>query len=414
MKLIYNFSMILSEWLMPILSLISSKIRAFWTGRKSLFQNLIEFREKNKQPLAWFHVASLGEYEQAKPVIEALILKRSDLQVVVSFFSPSGYIPIQKKKPKELVYITYLPLDTPANARKFVNLMAPEIVFFVKYDLWNNVLYEVKRHGIPLYLIAASFREGQPYFRQKGFFRNQIFYFDHIFTQNTRSLSLLDKIGYTAHTLAGDTRFDRVSQTAEFAASFPDLEKWKAEDPVIVLGSVWQEDMEILIPLINQKRGYKWIIAPHSLDPKPMRSWRGRLEGDCEFYSEWDKQDPCEILFIDNVGMLSSLYQFARVAYVGGGFGKGLHNILEPLGFHVPVFFGKLANSRKFPEAKISQEKGCGFEVASFAELVAQFERLEESKHYHAAVKSAEMWVTENTGAAARIIGKLTKLEKKL
>ncbi|WP_297337235.1 glycosyltransferase N-terminal domain-containing protein [Algoriphagus sp.] len=413
MNWMYNFSMKLAALFLPLAALFSSKIRIFWQGRKDVIQAVRNFRTFNPGNLIWFHVASLGEFEQAKPLIKALKKRNPTHKIAVSFFSPSGFEPTKNKPQKEVDFICYLPLDTPQNARDFVGHLNPSYVFFVKYDLWNNFLKEIKNHNIPLFLISAAFRQDQVYFSRQGFFRNQIFFFDHIFTQNQKSQKLLDGIGFHAHTLAGDTRFDRVLQTAQSAQEFPEIYAWTGGKPIFVLGSVWQEDMDILIPLINKDKKYKWIIAPHSMDLKPMKLWQSQIERTCTFYSNRKGNQPSEILFIDNVGMLSSLYQFARLAYVGGGFGKGLHNILEPLGFGVPVLFGKLQNDRKFPEAKISQKKGCGFCVKTMEELIDTVELLEDRGRYELAVKAAQTWVAENVGATDRILNVLKKSMRK-
>lgn len=409
MNWIYNFSMKLVELLLPFAAWFSSKIRVFWKGRKGTIQAVENFRNRTSGDVVWFHVASLGEYEQAKPLIKALKGRNPKFSLMVSFFSPSGFLPAKNNPQKEVDFICYLPLDTSRNASDFVSNLKPSYVFFVKYDLWNNFLKEIKNQKIPLFLISAAFRADQVYFTRKGFFSHQIFYFDHIFTQNQESRQLLDKIGFHSHSLAGDTRFDRVWQTARSPNVFPEIKAWTMGKPTFVLGSVWQEDMDILLPLINLDKNYKWIIAPHSMDPKPMEMWQSQIKKPCVFYSKWDTNLSSDILFVDNVGMLSSLYQYARIAYVGGGFGKGLHNILEPLGFGLPVLFGKLSDERKFPEAKISQEKGAGFKVKTSEELIAVVKSLEDQGNYDLAVKSAQTWVAENVGATDRILTMLTR-----
>lgn len=403
MKWIYSLGTVLFETLLPILSFLSPKLKTFRQGREFLFQNLAQFRKNYPGKLIWFHVASLGEYEQAKPVIASLKEKMPDSLVLVSFFSPSGYIPASKKKQENVDYISYLPIDTAANARRFLDLVNPNLVFFVKYDLWYHFLSETKSKGIPLYLIAAAFRQEQPYFKRKGFFRNMIFYFDHIFTSNQESIDLLSGIGYSNHSLAGDTRFDRVSQNALAPKSFPEIENWKGNSDVIVLGSIWEEDMELLIPLIQSKPEYKWIIAPHDIRSPHMISWASAIPQKSLFYSKWDQSEKSQVLFIDNIGMLSSLYQYAKTAYVGGAFGEGLHNILEPLGFQVPVFFGKVKRISKFPESEEAVQRGCGFSVKDKEELAREFELLERPENHQNAVKAAKKWVDSQVGAANRI-----------
>jgi 3-deoxy-D-manno-octulosonic-acid transferase len=408
MKLIYRFGILLARFFLPLAALMIPRIAHFLNGRKTLFEKLSKFKEGNSAKTAWFHVASLGEYEQSRPVIELLKRVSPDYQIVVSFFSPSGYDHVIKKPQQEVDFISYLPIDSKQNAEKFVQILNPDLVFFVKYDLWYHYLSAIKMRKIPLYLISASFRSGQIYFKGIPFFRNLLFFFDQIFTQNQTSIDLLQSIGYRDGVLAGDTRFDRVVETAKNPKVFRDIEKWKGEEPVLVAGSVWEEDMSLLIPLINSNPDYRWIIAPHSLDPAPIIDWQAKINLSTIRYSEWDKSGDYQVIFIDNIGMLSSLYQFAKLAYVGGAFGKGLHNILEPIAFGVPVIFGKLKKESKFPEAAQSQLQGCGFEVTDFEDLNSVFENLQNSDYYKKTQDSARDWVDSNRGAAAKIVSKIS------
>lgn len=410
MKLIYRIGVHLARLILPIGGLFSPKLKLFLDGRKELFKNLAQFKNQSSAELAWFHVASLGEYEQAKPVIAKYKAQYPLTEIVVSFFSPSGYEHVIKKPQAHVAYITYLPLDTSGNAERFVKTLKPKIAFFVKYDLWFEHIAVLKSMNIPVFLFSASFRASQNYFKSDGFFRSILFQLDHIFTQNNTSLQLLEGINYTAASFAGDTRFDRVAETASNPKSFPEIAAWLADKRVLVAGSVWQEDMDLLIPLINENPHYRWIIAPHDLSVGPMERWAKEIQVTSRRYSQWDKKTGCDVLFIDNIGMLSSLYQFARLAYVGGAFGSGLHNILEPLGFGVPVIFGKLKNSQKFPEAQESQENACGFEVKDEEELKAKFKNLEFSEVYENSVGAAKAWVKSNQGAADRIITKVNQL----
>ncbi|MEB2775718.1 glycosyltransferase N-terminal domain-containing protein [Algoriphagus sp. D3-2-R+10] len=379
-------------------------------SRKNLFRRLSEFRSINSGDLAWFHVASLGEYEQARPVIAELKRVQPTQLIAVSFFSPSGFDNVIKKPQSNVDFITYLPLDSKNHAEEFVNILSPRIVFFVKYDLWYHHIMAVKNGEILLFLFSASFRPDQIYFKRDGFFRKILFQFDHIFTQNKDTFDLLNSIDYQQTSIAGDTRFDRVAETAKNYKEYPELANWVGEKPTLVAGSVWQQDMDLLIPLMNAHPEYRWIIAPHDLSPEPMNRWADQLSLSAIRYSQWDSDQSPDVLFIDNIGMLSSLYQFARVAYVGGAFGKGLHNILEPLGFQVPVIFGKLKKTAKFPESAESQKKGCGFEVSDVESLKAVFEKLEKPDFYQQSADSARDWVEMNIGAAARIINKVEKL----
>lgn len=411
MNWFYRFGLFVISVLLPVAGIFNPKVRHFLQGRKSVFQKLTEFRKSNTGSLAWFHVASLGEYEQARPVIAELKKSRRDLKIAVSFFSPSGYDNVINKPQPNVDFITYLPLDRKSLAIRFVEILKPELAFFVKYDLWPQHILALKAFNIPIFLVSASFRPDHIYFRNNGFFRKILFKLDYIFTQNQQSINLLNSIGFEKAEIAGDTRFDRVMATASSPKEFSEIKKWVGEKPAVVVGSAWEEDMQILIPLINSRPEYRWIIAPHDLNPQLMKTWADSISLKSSRYSQWDQSIPVEVLFIDNIGMLSSLFQFAKLAYVGGAFGKGLHNILEPVAFGIPVIFGKLRKSEKFPEAAQSQREGCGFEVESEEGLKAVFQQLEEEGFYNKSAESAQFWVKSNLGAAEKIIGKVNKLK---
>ncbi|RAI90000.1 3-deoxy-D-manno-octulosonic acid transferase [Algoriphagus yeomjeoni] len=410
MKWIYRIGIFFARILLLLSGLFIPKIRHFSSSRKNLFQRLIAFRSKNQGELAWFHVASLGEYEQARPVIAELKRVKPAQLVAVSFFSPSGYDHVIKKSQPNVDFITYLPVDSKRQAENFVNTLNPSLAFFVKYDLWYHHINAVKVRKTPLFLFSASFRPDQIYFKRDGFFRNILFQFDYIFTQNKNTFDLLKSINYQQTSITGDTRFDRVAETARNHKNYPAMAKWVGDKPTFVAGSVWQEDMDLLIPLMNSNPDYRWIIAPHDLSPEPMNRWADQLSLTAVRYSLWDSDNSPGVIFIDNIGMLSSLYQFARIAYVGGAFGKGLHNILEPIGFKVPVIFGKLVKTEKFPEAAESQAKGCGFEVSEPESLSVVFKKLEQPEFYQQSVNSAQKWLEMNIGAAKRIVNKVEEL----
>lgn len=405
MKMVYRLFFGVLPALLSFFSLFSKRIKHFLSDRNKILPDLQKFRLRNQGELVWFHVASLGEYEQAKPVISKWKEVFPEHLVAVSFFSPSGYEPAAKKPQSQVDFITYIPLDRKSWAEEFVSLLNPDYAFFVKYDLWYHHIMALKEREVPVYLISASFRPNQIYFsRFGGFFKRILFQLDWIFTQNDQSISLLKGIGLSRVSKAGDTRFDRVAATAAIPKPLEDIQAWVGEKQVVVVGSAWQEDMDLLIPLINSKPEYKWIIAPHDLNPEPMDRWAKLLDSTSRKYSKWSPSESNSVLFIDNIGMLSSLFQFAKIAYVGGAFGKGLHNILEPLGFGVPVIFGKVKKAGKFPEAPQSKIEGCGFEVSSPEELSHVFKKLENDEFYKVAADSAKKWVNLNLGAAARIV----------
>jgi 3-deoxy-D-manno-octulosonic-acid transferase len=405
MKMLYRILFWILPEVLKLSSSFSGKTRSFLAGREGLFEKLSRFRKNHPGKLVWFHVASLGEYEQARPVLTRWKEIHPDYWVAVSFFSPSGFDHVNKKNQPNVDFISYIPLDRKSWAEQFVEILKPELAFFVKYDLWFFHIKALKKQQIPVFLISAVFRENQVYFsRFGGFFRNILRDLDWIFTQNDESVTLANVLGINKVSKAGDTRFDRVAATAQSPKDLPDIQSWVGSFPTVVIGSAWDEDMEVLIPLINSKLGYRWIIAPHDLDPVPMEKWSKKINLGSNKYSSWQPGDTNSVLFIDNIGMLSSLYQFARFAYVGGAFGKGLHNILEPMGFGIPVIFGKVKNVGKFPEAAQSQKEGCGFEIATEKELLAVVEKLEQEDFYQNSAISAQNWVKSNLGAADRIL----------
>ena len=407
MKVLYDISLTASSALLKVFGGFSPKMEKMVVGRKSSFSTLADFVKENSAKKVWFHVASLGEYEQAKPVIRELKQRYPDKAVVLTFFSPSGYEPATKKPQPHVDFIAYLPFDTRANAEKWVELLQPEMVFFVKYDLWANFIFSVKKRKIPLFLFSASLRPDQVYFKSYGgFFREVLTSFDHIFTQNQQSVALLKDIGYHQVTLAGDTRYDNVNAISQNPKRFPELHAFAQGTRVMVVGSAWEEDMALIIPFINSGTDYQLIIAPHDIHPEQIADWQKRIHLPSLKYSELSGKNLVEerVLFIDNIGMLSSLYQYARIAYVGGAFGKGLHNILEPLAFGIPAIFGEVKKAGKFPEAAISQSYGCGFAVSTAADFQQWVDRLEDDERCRQACEAAEKLVADNLGSARKII----------
>lgn len=413
MKRIYDFSFLMFTFLIRLFNWGSPKWKELVEGRKSVFPSLKNFVGKNQKRKAWFHVASLGEYEQAKPVIHELKRIFPDFAVVLTFFSPSGYGHVIKKPQPHIDFITYLPFDTPANASKFVDLLSPDLVFFVKYDLWANFILIVKRRNIPLFLFSASLRKDQIYFKSYGqFFRKVLKSFDHIFTQNQQTYDLLKSIHYNKVTFTGDTRYDNVKSISQNPTSFPEIKNFIQNRPVIVVGSAWEEDMDLIIPFINAKREYRYIIAPHDINNKTIADWQARINFPSIKYSEMEAKEIYEeeVLFIDNIGMLSSLYQYAKIAYVGGAFGKGLHNILEPLTFGIPVIFGQLKKMSKFPEAGVSRAYGCGFEAGNAKEFQQVILNLENGPTYELACRAADNLIEDHLGSAGKIMLHVQKI----
>lgn len=357
----------------------------------------------NTAPIAWFHAASLGEFEQGRPVIEAFRERYPAYKILLTFFSPSGYE--VRKNYAGADFIVYLPFDTPENARTFVQRVNPAIAFFIKYEFWYNYLRELKNRQVPILSFSAIFRPDQIFFKPYGgFYRSFLRFFDHLLVQNPESVELLKSIGVTNVTLAGDTRFDRVKQVADARKDIPIARAFKDEKPVLVIGSAWQADMDVLIPFLNRfDQPLKVILAPHEIHHDEIERWRNQLAGQTVRFSEVSDPSALSIfktLIIDNVGMLSSLYQYGEFAYIGGAFGKGLHNILEAATFRMPLFFGP--NYGKFQEAVDLVKAGAAFPVSGSAQLDTVFRRLYEDPSTAAAI--AGDYVTLNTGATSKVM----------
>ena len=290
----------------------------------------------------WVHAASLGEYEQGLPVIKALKASYPGHRILVTFFSPSGYE--VKKNSAEADLVTYLPMDTRANARRFLKLANPCIAIFIKYEIWPNYLRELEKNNIPVILISAIFSKNQPYFRfYGGFLRNALKKFDHLFIQDQKSADLLDAIGIKNHTLSGDTRFDRVMEILGQEKSLPLISHFIQDQPCLVAGSTWPEDEQLIVPYINSSQEQlKFILVPHDIKPAHIRSLTRSIKKPTTLYSELSETSDSDfsVLVVDSIGLLTSLYRFAQIAYVGGGFATGLHNTLEPAVYGIPVLIG--------------------------------------------------------------------------
>lgn len=326
----------------------------------------------DSSPVAWFHAASLGEFEQARPVLEQFRKEHPEYKVLLTFFSPSGYE--IRKNYDGADAICYLPPDTRRNARKLIQLAHPDIAFFVKYEFWFNYLKVLQDKSIPTYLFSAIFRPKQFFFRwYGGWFSRQLKSYRHIFVQNEESLNLLRSIGITECSITGDTRFDRVDQIARQAKSFPEIEKFLGTSPVLMAGSSWEPDEENLKPFITAHPEIKVIIAPHMIGEEHLKSIETLFGKDnCIRYSalinsQLTIDNSPRTLIIDNIGMLSSLYRYATVAYIGGGFGRGIHNTLEAAVFGCPVCFGP--NHTKFQEAMGLLDCGGAKSYTSAAQL---------------------------------------------
>lgn len=336
-----------------IIALFNTKLSLFVKGRKDVFKTLKE-QISSSDSVIWFHTASLGEYEQGLPVLEALKQHFPNRTFVLTFFSPSGYE--VKKNSGVADVITYLPIDTKANAKKFVQIVQPELVVFVKYEFWPNYLAELKKQSVQTISISAIFRASQAFFKSYGFWmRKSLYAFDHIFVQDENSKKLLENIRYTNVTISGDTRFDRVLEILKRDNSLPFIEKFKEQLPCVVIGSSWQEDEAVFIPFINNtSTRCKFIIAPHNIKTQEIQKLTNSLSKQTVLFSEMEQHSDLnqfDVFIIDTIGILTKIYSYADVAYVGGGMGNtGLHNTLEPAVFGIPVIIGK--NYKGFKEAE--------------------------------------------------------------
>lgn len=362
------------------------------------------------RPVAWFHAASLGEFEQGRPVIEAYRLAYPDHFILLTFFSPSGYE--IRKNYTGADYICYLPIDTIANARAFVSIVNPRVAFFIKYEFWFNYLNELRRNGTYILSFSSIFRPGQIFFKPYGgFFRRMLSLFDHLFVQNEASVSLLAEAGVDASSIAGDTRFDRVRSIAINARELPEIAGFTNSKPCMIAGSVWNADMQVLIPVLNILTGkMKSVIAPHEIKKEEIAGWRAQLSGRSLLYSDLASENSPEQfdhLIIDNIGMLSSLYRYGNMAYIGGAFGAGLHNVLEAATFALPIAFGNKSYHR-FQEALDLIEKGGAFPVAGqeqLLEIVSSWVQVPETAQQ--AGKIAGDYVVSGTGATDLIMKKV-------
>lgn len=394
----YNIGIRFYGMATAVATLFSPKASKRQSGAKEALKVLSKKRDPKAQYI-WFHAASLGEFEQGRPIIEAMKQHHPEYKIALTFFSPSGYEIRRDYKGADL--ICYLPLDTPSNARKFVEILNPVKAIFIKYEFWGNMLETLKAKGIETYLISGIFRESQPFFKwYGGMFRKMLKCFNGIYVQNEESQQLLQRIGLNGK-LAGDTRFDRVCDIAEDAKELPIIEAFAQDADVIVAGSTWPKDEEILIRYINANKEKKMVIVPHEIDDAHIQQICNGLRRSFVLYTEttYDEAMNADCMIVDTIGLLSSIYQYGRLAYVGGGFGVGIHNILEAAVWGMPVIFGP--NYKKFKEARDLLAVGDGYTIKTFR----RFENLTNELFFDAdAGKKAKEYVKSNTGATALIM----------
>lgn len=386
----------------------NSKAQKWKAGRHNIFKDLKIAFADNSSPVLWVHCASLGEFEQGRPVIEALKLKSKNLKVLLTFFSPSGY-EIQRNY-SYADWVFYLPLDSKKNARQFISIVQPQQVIFVKYEFWYYYLSSLQKQKIPTYLISAIFRPNQVFFKwYGGFFRKILFCFEAIFVQNNNSLSLLQQINYTQAHLAGDTRLDRVLEIKNKLLKFPILEAFCSTNYNIIAGSTWLPDEQVLAAALKQLRNKQLIIAPHQIDEKHLQDIEKRFNFTKTIrYSKvinTAQLADVTVLLIDNIGMLSSIYAYANIAYIGGGFGAGIHNTLEAAVFEIPVLFGP--NHHKFQEAKGLISEGVAFEVSNSQEIIKHIETFQKTENSAVVQQNAQLYFQKYSGASLMIVNYL-------
>lgn len=407
-RLFYLLLVTLVSRLSWLFSKFGTRSNAFFEGRRGLKEKYLEFnRAAAGRQVCWMHCSSLGEFEQGRPVLEAIRESFPEVRILLTFFSPSGYE--VRKNYSHADAILYLPLDTPANARWVVDAVSPSMVILVKYDFWPILINELHKRDVPVIAISAIFRRGQLYFKWYGsFFRKALTQISHFFLQDEDSIQLLSGIGIKNVTLAGDSRFDRVTTIAKQAPKWDAVERFLGGKPCWVAGSAWAEDIRVMAPFIQEHTGaFKFIIVPHEVDPQTISELEQLIGIPSVRWSTLDTEETPwkkSVLIIDTIGMLSGLYRYARYAWIGGAFGKGLHNILEAAVFGIPVFFGNYSYER-FREAKLLLQRGGAFAVFDSTELEAKFNVLEmDAGTYDAAADASGKFVNENQGATRLVM----------
>jgi len=403
----YNLIIYLYLLGVAVYSRFNEKVRKMWRGERDAFRILKEKVDPNARYI-WFHASSLGEFEQGRPLMEQLRRDHPEYKILLTFFSPSGYE--VRKDYQGADIICYLPLDTITNARRFLRRIRPEMAFFIKYEFWYNYLHILKHRGVPVYSVSSIFRPDQVFFKWYGRQYGQVLKcFTHFFVQNEVSRELLGKIGITNVSVVGDTRFDRVLQIKEAAKLLPIVETFKSGDAkIFVAGSSWPPDEEIFIRYFKEHPGWKLIIAPHVIGEDHLKQIEKLLEGwsfvrYTQTKADDEKLKKADVLIIDCFGLLSSIYHYGEIAYVGGGFGVGIHNVLEAAVWDVPVFFGP--NNQKFQEAQGLKSAGGGFDFETyeaFAEKMDVF--MTKPDELSAAGKRAGCFVQSLAGATGKVL----------
>ncbi|OEK05428.1 3-deoxy-D-manno-octulosonic acid transferase [Roseivirga misakiensis] len=404
MLLLYNLSTRFYFLIIRIASLFNTKAKQAILGRNNVFSSLKTFCEASDQPIAWFHAASLGEFEQGLPVMESYKSAFPNHSILVTFFSPSGF-ELRKNHPVA-DFVCYLPFDSKSNAKRFLDLVKPAQVFFIKYEYWFHFLKAVNKRRIPLYSLSALFTPNHIFFKwYGGIHRKMLSFFDHTFVQNQSSLDLLAELGIKKASISGDTRFDRVLNTIALPDSFPAIESFKSNAQLMIVGSAWPSDMQVLLPFINSAgQDLKILIAPHLVDDQHVKKIiEGIALKTYRYSTSKTIPEDAQVLILDTIGMLSSVYQYGDFAYIGGAFGDGLHNILEAVAFGLPVVYGNKGLD-KFPESIELKNRNGGFSVSNQKEATKILSNLLDEDLRQEARQVCLNYVKENAGATDHIM----------
>lgn len=407
MNPLYNLTAHITFFILKIYGLFNEKIKLFIKGRNETSEKLSVLKKEDN--VIWFHAASLGEFEQARPIIEEVKKSYPIHKIVVTFFSPSGY---EIQKDYELADIVcYLPFDTKGRVRKFVEMIHPDLAIIIKYEFWPNLLNQLKKKEVPTILVSGIFRKDQAFFKPSGkWMKKSLVAFDHFFVQNNISKELLETIDFTNVSVSGDTRFDRVGKILEQDNSLPFIEAFKNNQYVVVAGSTWQDDEELLVDYINNSNDQKFIIAPHTMKAKAIQELKESIQKNVLLFSDKadEKLTDFDVLIIDTIGMLTKIYSYADAVYVGGGFKTGLHNVLEPAVFGVPIVIGPQFS--KFKEAvDLVEKKGC-ITVRNQSTFSSTFNTLKSDMDFR--IKTGNInstYIKENIGATAQIMNYIHK-----
>ena len=406
MNILYNFGIYTYKQLVNIASFRNLKARKMKQGHKEIFHYLAQ----NADPeggYIWIHASSLGEFEQGRPIIEAIKAHYPEQKIAITFFSPSGYE--VRKNYSKADLICYLPFDLPNNVNRFLNILKPKQAIFIKYEFWGNYLNALAKRNIPTYIISAIFRPSQIFFRPYGgYFRKILQNFEHLYVQDENSKKLLKDIGITKVSVTGDTRFDRVLEIRSQAKELPLIEQFSKEKFTLIAGSSWPKDEEIFIDYFNRHPEMKLIIAPHEIHEEHIQFILSRLNRTTIRYTQADEKNiqKADCIIIDCFGLLSSIYRHGQVAYVGGGFGAGIHNVPEAAVYSIPVIFGP--NHKKFKEAKELIIAGGGFSISKSEDFKLVMDRLLKNKEFLSkAGITAGQYIQNNSGASKKILKEL-------